>query len=149
MSEDFRIFLEHIRSSEFELGVDKGKWGVAGDLQFPNLPHVVLWVKASGINCPEKFFLRFELTNYPTAAPTAGLWDVESNQTLPFTSFPKGHDSVISVFKNQNHLYAPCDRLNGHPDWYNHPVYKEWCWYPGDTIVKYLRFIYDTLQCAR
>jgi hypothetical protein len=143
-------FLKHLQSIEFEEGVDRGKWGVAGDPQLPEWPNVILWVSTSKLSTAlPRYFIKLELTNYPITAPAGSLWDIENNQQLSYGFYPKGDVSVTNVFLHQPHIYAPCDRNNNHPDWLNHPDYGEFFWKPEHTIVNYLKFIYHVLQSAK
>lgn len=73
--------LEHISSIRFEEGVDRGKWGIADDLQFPLWPFVIFWVQAN-LDGLRKYHIRFDLTDYPSIGPAGRLWNFESQSFL-------------------------------------------------------------------
>lgn len=140
------LFLLHIDSVEFEEGVDRGKWGIADLPRFPDSPFAFFWIKSS----TGRFYFRFDLNDYNNSAPAGCLWDIEKNAQLLSAQFPKGSEIVTSVFKQPGNLYAPCDRNNGHPEWKDHPDYGKWVWVSNaDSIVKYLRFLYNVLSSTR
>lgn len=130
-----------------------GKWGIvdAGPL-YPTWPVVDIWVAAhEKVGSPDKYYFRFNLSGYPSTAPTACPWNIATNQKLAFDKWPKGGLLVSSVFRiewfNRNALYAPCDRgadLPGHSNWAQQ--HAEYYWQSTFTIHKYLRFLYEILH---
>lgn len=150
MSVDKNIFNEHVESASFQIGVDEGKWGINdNDNSRSHWPYEYIWIKASPKeNCPDKYYFRFELSNYPGQAPTACPWDNTTGMRLESSKWPSG-GIVSSVFNpnwNANALYAPCDRMAmpGHDSWKGqHP--NLW-WKSEFTIVVYLEFLYGLLN---
>lgn len=153
------IYREHVAGALFLMGVDEGAWGIRGSLEELVWPNVVLWCKATPSK-PEagadKYYLRFDLDGYPTAAPLATPWDVTKDQMLDRDRWPQWSDHVKEVFKwdwwkKGQGLYAPCDRSivsepgGGHRNWQEqHPA--DWWTTNNSTIVKYLRFLKKTLN---
>ena len=143
--------MEHdIESIQYQEGVDRGKWGIAEEPQFPNWPLMYFWVKASGRDkAKDRYYFRFELNGFNQMAPVGLLWDPLNDSALDFSNYPSNSVIVSKVFKKGGLIYAPCDRNHTHPEWANHPVYGEWFWRSGDSIVKYLNFLYMILKSAR
>jgi hypothetical protein len=155
MSPDERLFKAHLEEASFESGVDAGKWGLQGEAKDVVWPHAVLWVAAdTQLYAPGKIYLRFDLTGYPVAAPTACPWNVGTNQRLEDAAWPKLTGKCKLVFRHdwqiKNALYAPCDRLamNGHQNPWE-KQFPMWWWQPTFTIVKYLRFVHLCLNPNR
>ncbi len=149
MSIDENLFDTHINESWFQIGVDSGKWGIHS----VDWPVAVIWVKAKPkINQPEKYYFRFELTNYPQQAPTACPWDINTKQKLEHNGWPKGAGFVSSVFNPGWNggiaLYAPCDRIAmaGHDQWKTQ--YPDLWWNSDMKITKYLVYIYTLLNSS-
>jgi hypothetical protein len=98
-----------------------------------------------------ELLLRFDLTNYPEAAPTASPWDLERNQVLNPILWPTGPARVDRAFNpgwNAHALYLPCDRLAlpGHDAWRTqHP---SMIWSPTGDITQYLRIVHDLLNSS-
>ncbi len=121
MSPDERVFHDHISGARFQNGVERGRWRLVGDIEWP----IVLLAVSAGSrdNAPEEFFLRFDLTGYPASAPTAMPWNPKRGTVLDADKRPKG-DRVGHVFRSDweegRALYAPFDRValdRYHPDW--------------------------------
>lgn len=117
---DERAFREHITSPRFSDGIERGRWRIVGDI---NWPYVLVAVSAAPReNAPKEFFLRFDLAGYPTVAPTATPWNPTSGGILEAGLRPKG-EHAGHVFRTDwedgKALYAPYDRvaLKGHPGW--------------------------------
>ncbi len=85
---DERIFRAHIAAPAFQLGVETGRWRLVS-VAWPNA--LVAVRAATRENCPGEFSLRFDLTNYPAAAPTATPWDTATDSMLPAHLRPKGN----------------------------------------------------------
>lgn len=144
-------FRAHIEESPFLEGVDRGKWGLHGEVAEIKWPNPLIWICAAPKpNCPDRVYLRFDLMGYPNDAPTACPWDIAKSAKLEHAKWPRGQRYVSKVFKpgweNGKALYAPCDRLAmiGHEQWKKtHPA--DW-WVSSDTIVKYLAGVHRLLQ---
>ena len=154
MNPDERLFKAHLEEAAFQSGVDAGKWGLHGDVNSIVWPNATLWVAADKeVYTPGKIFLHFELTNYPTAAPTACPWNIETNQRLEDAAWPKLTGKFHLVFRHnwqiRTALYAPCDRLTipGHGHW--ETQFPMWWWKSNFTIVKYLAFVHQCLNPNR
>jgi len=151
MTPDEAMFNKHILEAGFQMGLDEGHWGIfEEDSINTTWPQVFIWIAARPkVGCPDKYYLRFDLQGYPSAAPTACPWDVENDVRLDSDKWPKGGPTISSVFNplgwNSNALYAPCDRLAmiGH-DW--RQDFPDYWWQPTFKIEKYLQFIYTRLQ---
>jgi hypothetical protein len=149
MGPDERLFRQHLEGAPYLIGVEEGRWG--GEESSPLLwPHIVFWVQALvKPGCPDRYHLKFELSNYPKQAPTAMPWDFEKSTQLAVDKWPRGGRFVSDVFKHgwkKDALYAPCDRLaiEGHPAWpQEHPADF---WRPKHTICNYLEYIYRLLN---
>jgi hypothetical protein len=150
MNPDHKIVIEHIESGEFQIGVEENKWDIINfDKEILNWPNAFIWVNAAKKQgLPDKYYFNFDLSNYPEQAPTARPWDIESNQPLETTKWPKG-GRVSFVFNpgwRTFALYAPCDReaMKGHESWKEkHPN----LWWRSDfKITIYLEFLYGLLN---
>src|SRR4051812_24691860 len=87
-----------LESIPFLEGVDRGKWGIAGDPQFPNWPYVYFWVQASGLGEAHALYhFRFDMSGHNTSAPIGNVWDIEKNEQLAEAMFPRNHWSVTNV----------------------------------------------------
>jgi hypothetical protein len=146
---DHECFLEHLALPAFQQGLDQGAWGVVKN-DAVVWPDAILWISAPvRTNSPDRFYLRFNLRDYPEKAPTATVWDIDRNQRLDPAKWPKGRGDVAMAFRtNWNNaiaLYAPWDRvaLACHPDWAaKHPGVA---WKRSHTIVHYLRMTLELL----
>lgn len=149
MRPDEKIFLEHVISPVFQIGVENGRWGIHESEK--HFPQVVIWIKAREIdNVATNVYFLFDLTGYPEAAPTSVPWNIELDKKLDFAHWPKGGPLVQSAFnpswQNGDALYIPCDRIamHGHDAWKTkHP--NDW-WTPKKTIVHYLRIVHKLLN---
>lgn len=153
MKPDLLQFKQHVSEAGFQTGVDSGMWGIVDeDPEYPNWPFVIIWVQAAQKdNHPDKYHFRFELSSYPSQAPTACPWEVELQSRLPNEKWPKGSKFVSNTFNpawNLNALYAPCDRLAmaGHEGWQT--VFPELWWKPTFKIQVYLYFLHRLLNSA-
>ena len=153
MTPDESIFRLHTASAEFRQGIDEGMWDIVENKVQMQGPFVIIWIAArQKPGCPDKYFFRFNLQNYPSVAPTACPWDVDTDQRLPDEKWPKGGPQVSTVFNpnwNKNALYAPCDRvaMEGHREVWEKQFPDYW-WQPHFTIVKYLNFVYRRLNSS-
>lgn len=127
VSPDERTLREHLAQGRFYAGVAGGRWHLI-DVAWP---FVLIAVSAADRpDSPTEFVIRLELTGYPHTAPTGGLWDVESDSSLPADRRPKG-ERAATLFRTDGWtggataMYAPWDRigLESHPDWaQKHPL---------------------------
>lgn len=154
MSPSERLLKAHLEEASFQSGVDAGKWGLQGETSAIVWPHVVMWVAADPqVYAPGKIYLRFDLTDYPTTAPTACPWNVGTNSRLENALWPRLTGKFMRVFRHdwniKDALYAPCDRLamKGHEIW--EKQFPSWWWKADFTTVKYLGFVHLCLNPNR
>jgi hypothetical protein len=135
-----------LEKPEYLSGEFDSDWGKVEIENGPQWPISIFWVRAKG---NLKYYLRFDLTNYNQEAPTAQLWDIETNLPLAQEHFPKWSKRCLQVFKiwGNQCIYLPCDRMaiNGHSDW---PVLHAYLvWKSGiDSIHKYLNEVHQILN---
>jgi hypothetical protein len=154
MTPDERAFRADVAKAAFRLGEVDGRWRLISIAW----PHVIIAVVAKdGLS----FFLRFNLTGYPTTLPTAGFWDVERNTILAFDRWPRSRRpynlgpnncgrlaaSFRPDWKNGTALYLPCDResVAGHDNWRTEMPAKVWRASIG--IIQYLELVHELLHC--
>jgi hypothetical protein len=127
---DERALREHLRGGRFQSGVAAGHWR----LIFVNWPVTMVAVSAAKYpDSPVEFVLRFELCGYPHTAPTGGLWDLETDTSLPTDRRPMG-ERAAQLFRTDGWaggataMYAPWDRvgLQAHPDWAQKYPHDAW-----------------------
>jgi hypothetical protein len=102
-------------------------------------------------NSPTEFVLRFELTGYPHTAPTGGLWDVATDNSLPAGQRPKGARAA-QLFRiggwvgGSTAMYAPWDRmgLQTHPDWAQ--KHRLQAWNPTRDLSFILTNVHEVLN---
>jgi hypothetical protein len=143
-----RLSFEHDLTNEsFVVGEKLGQWHVV-DLCWPNCSIAVS--AACRDNAPKEFLLYFDLTGYPSSAPTSTPWDAETNTPLAIGKRPAGR-RANAIFRRDGWnkgigLYAPYDRLamNGHDNWQSEFPYL-W-WKPEYDITFYLQQVYDVLH---
>ena len=145
LTPDERVFRAHVASARFQAGVDRGEWRLV-EIAWP---HVVIAVSAAPReNGPDEFGLRFDLTGYPAAAPTAAPWDLAEDAPLDPGGWPKG-ERVGRAFNpgwKRDALYIACDRtaLVDHQNWITqHPRYL---WSPKEDITFYLRLVHELVN---
>jgi len=143
-------FQQHIQEASFQIGIDEGYWDLHNTDLKTSWPFVIIWIKAREVNnLPGRYYFRFDLSGYPSQAPTSCPWDVKSNTKLNANQWPKGGRITMSIFNpqwNPSALYIPCDRTaqKGHEAWKDkHP---ELWWQRTDDITKYLTFLHRTLN---
>lgn len=143
---DQRAFLDHLRSARFQAGVDAGRWHLISR----SWPHALIGIAAAPREkAPDEFVLRFELSGYPTNAPTGCPWDIATSSILAADKRPKG-TRVGQIFradwKGGIALYAPWDReTQDHPDWA--AKYPMCIWTPRRDLTFYLTNVHDALNC--
>lgn len=145
---DERVFRAHVSGGAFLRGAVRGRWRLVSI----SWPYALITVSAAprehGVS---ELLLRFDLSNYPNATPTAAPWDAERNALLDPGRWPTGHSRVASAFNpgwNPQALYLPCDRLAiaGHDPWRTqHP---SMIWSPTGDITQYLRIVHELLNSS-
>ena len=150
ISPDERVFRDHVDSSRFVDGINRGRWRIVGDIVWP---HVLVAVSAAPRNnAPKEYFLLFDLSGYPESAPTATPWNPETGDALGAEMRPKG-ERAGHVFRSDweggKALYAPFDRValeRYHPDWRER--YPRQAWNATRDIVWILQFLHELLNDA-
>lgn len=145
---DERALLEHLRGGRFLAGADAGRWRLIS-VEWPVA--LIAVAAAQRPDSPDEFVLRFEMTGYPNTAPTAGLWDIGANASLPAERRPKG-ERAAQLFRTDRWLggptamYAPWDRvgLQAHPDWAK--KYPHEAWTPARDLSFVLANVYEVLN---
>lgn len=146
-SPDERVFRAHLGNGAFQSGVDRGRWQPVS-IDWPFALIAVSAAERQG--APGEFVFRFELSNYPAAAPTAQPWNAESGAALAHCDWPGGGGRIALAFnpewKSGTCLYLPCDReaIEGHDHW--RTLHPEMIWSPDADITQYLRIIHDLLH---
>ena len=134
---DERAVRAHLNSGAFLAGVAAGRWSVVG----VEWPYVTVMVSAAPREgAPPGYTIRFELSGYPTIAPTGCIWDIERNEPLAAELRPKG-DEVAILFRVDawpaapNAMYAPWDRLAlvDHAGWST--TAPHFAWHEGRTLT--------------
>lgn len=146
VSPDEQVFRAHVDGAEFLAGVDRGDWRLI-ELVWPIA--LIAVSAAPRTNAPNEFILRFELSNYPVAEPTAALWDLVAGTALAPESWPKGVGRVATAFNagwNPHALYIPCDRLaiRGHDAWKT--THRRYIWDSTKDVSFYLRLVHELLH---
>ncbi len=146
---DERAFHADIEAGAFQLGVCMGKWRLVET----HWPIAYIAVAASCRDgAPQEFCFRFDCSGFPSAAPTAMLWDYECKQALAVARWPNGASRVPAVFrpdwKEGSCLYLPCDRVSieGHHNWPSE--YPSLQWSPTRGIAMYLEEIHSLLNSS-
>lgn len=154
MKPDERLFKAHLEEASFQSGVDAGKWDLHGELAEIVWPFAIIWIAAdTTVYAPSKVYLRFNVDQYPTVAPTACPWNVGTNARLENEVWPIVSGKFAKAFRHdwqiKDALYAPCDRLAmaNHDQWKQQ--FPNWWWRPDFTIVKYLSFVHQCLHPNR
>ena len=145
---DARAVHAHLRGGRFLAGVAAGRWRLVSI----SWPHAIIGLSAAEREkAPTEFALRFEMSGYPYAAPTGGLWDVEADASLPAERRPKG-ERVATLFRadgwhgGATATYAPWDRmgLQAHVDWAQ--KYPMEAWNPTRDLSFILNQIHERLN---
>jgi hypothetical protein len=145
---DERALLEHLRGGRFIAGVAAGRWRLIS-VAWPVM--LVAVSAAARAGSPSEFVLRLELTGYPHAAPTGGLWDRANESSLPAEQRPKGVRAA-QLFRTDGWIggatamYAPWDRvgLQAHPDWAQ--VHRLRAWSPARDLSFLLANVHEVLN---
>ena len=148
LSPDTQAFRAHLDEGPFRLGETRGYWRLIA-IDWPLADIAVQAARRE--HAPTEYVFRFDLTNYPQAAPTARPWDLERNTSLAPAHWPAGRQRVPKVFnpgwKDGSCLYLPCDRISieGHHEWPK--VFADLIWKPNTSdITLYLGAIHDLLN---
>lgn len=135
-----RTFLAHLRRAEFEAAVAARRWRLV-ELDWPVA--LIAVSAAERPKAPQEFVLRFDLMGYPSEAPTAIPFDLETGARLAPEKLPKGPrlSGNMAFRPDWPGLYLPVDRtaLNGH-NW------RTWRWDDTRDISFYLRLVYELLN---
>ena len=151
MLPDERAFRDHVARGRFQAGTDRGDWRIKRDAWPHPLISVAAGKRESG---PDAFRFRFDLNQYPRAAPTSQLWDAKGDGPLAPELWPIGTGRVTIVFNpswmpapNVHALYHPMDRLAlvGHDNWRSQDPGSIWDPSRMD-IVDYLQVIHELLH---
>jgi hypothetical protein len=142
-----KLIRQHLAGGRFRAGVDRGDWRIVNELDWPQL--VIAIRAAPRASGPVEFALRFDLSDYPTRAPTAAPWDLETNTQLAAAKRPKGHRVGMAFradWEGGRALYVPYDRvaLESHPAWATQ--YARYAWNPTKNITFYLRNVHELLN---
>lgn len=143
---DQRAFDEQANDPAFRAGVHRGCWRIER-VTWPVVDISVAAVPREG--APDRFVLRCDLTNFPANAPSATLWDPDTDAMLPIERRPKGEDAGV-VFRvdweGGRALYAPYDRvgLSTHQNWATD--YPRTAWTPTRTLTWWVNRIFELLN---
>jgi hypothetical protein len=148
MGPDERTVRAHLAGARFRAGVAAGQWRLI-ELSWPYVLIAVSAAERAG--GPSEFVIRFELTGYPSTAPTGGLWDVDADGSLPAERRPKG-ERAASLFRTDGWaggpfaMYAAWDRLGlqAHPDWAQ--TYRLQAWNASREISFVLSRVHEVLN---
>jgi hypothetical protein len=142
---DQRAVRDHLRSSRFRAGVADGRWRLvcavepeadaSGNVEsLIGWPFVIVAITAAPTaNSPGEFAIRFEMSGYPHAAPTGGIWDIDADLSLAAERRPKGPE-IVQLFRTDGWtggataMYAPWDRvgLASHLQWAQTCPHSAW-----------------------
>jgi hypothetical protein len=138
----------HFESTRFRAGVSAGYWRMV-DVSWP---HAIIAVAAAPrSNSPDEYMIQFELEGYPEVAPTGGIWDCESQQSMAAGGRPKGERAAL-LFRMDGWgpapyaMYAPWERkaLADHTDWAQ--KYPMSAWNPTRDLTFVLTHIHEILN---
>ncbi len=132
-----------LKAAPFLHGVAKGRWRLQSVTGHIALVYVAARDKTW-------YLIRFDCQNYPQAAATGGVWDLELSRVAPAETWPNGGARISAVFnpnwKGGTALYIPCDRqsIDGHGNWVTQ--YASMLWDSSLGLVCYLALIHELLQ---
>jgi hypothetical protein len=146
MAPDEKALRADVAEPAFRASVADGRWRLI-DIAWP---HVFIAVRAKDAR---EYVLRFNCAAFPTAPPTAGPWDMQTNAVLAFDLWPRSRGGRVGAvfnprWKGGTALYLPCDReaIAGHDGWRTQMPSK--IWRPSAGIVQYLELVHELLNCA-
>jgi hypothetical protein len=155
------IFEKDFTLDAFLAGCVRGRWGFLDDTArregVPVIiwPNAVIWIKAAQRpKSPDSYCFYFDLTDYPSAAPTSYCWNPETRTLLSDDLWPCSRKAEELTFRKnwpgngRRALYAPWDRMarldGSHAEWL--PL-AGLIWNPEKhTIADYLRHTYELLN---
>jgi hypothetical protein len=133
----------HLTEGRFSLAVASGHWTVER-VAFPTVD-VRVFGRGGDLG------LRFEVTDYPTRAPTGRPWDLERDAPLEPAHWPTGGRADATFRKdwsaqNNGALYIALDRvaLESHSDW----ATRHDAWTSSRSIYDYLLHVHHVLRTA-
>lgn len=155
------IFERDLASDAFQAGCARGRWGILDDATRPEgaaaitWPNAAIWIKAAPrAKSPACYHFYFDLSDYPSAAPTSYCWDLQTRALLDDNLWPRSRNAEELTFRKgwpdsgRRALYAPWDRMaradGSHAEWM--PL-TGLIWNPEKhTIADYLRHTYELLN---
>jgi hypothetical protein len=145
MAPDEKAFRADVAKATFRAGAAEKRWRLVSIAW----PYVLIGITAKD---GREFVLRFDCSGYPTAPPTARLWDIQRHVPLSFDQWPRSQGGRLGAVFNTNWkagtaLYLPCDReaIAGHENWRVEMPSK--IWRPSVGIVHYLELVHELLNC--
>jgi hypothetical protein len=144
---DERAFRADLERAPFLLGVAEGRWKLL------SMTGVITTISITA-KAGREYALRFDVSGYPQTAPTARLWDAETNAPLAVSKWPRSAcgGRLGAVFRTDwkagTALYLPCDReaIQGHDNWHSQMPSK--IWRPAVGIIHYLEQVHELFHCA-
>lgn len=153
MSNDQLRFEEHLLEPGYRQGEILGYWLQIKGEKVPEWPFSLfsISVPLRENTTIDKYYLRLEVSNYNITAPGGCFWDIEKNQRLEHSFWPRVtgpyHPAFRTDWSHPHQLYAPWDRggLLSHPEWLqNNPAVS---WKSGySRIGDYLMIMYEILN---
>ena len=143
---DERALRRHLESAHFQDGVQRGRWRVVGEVEWP---HVMIAVSATHRDGSlHEFFFRVDVEGYPELPPNFTPWDPVAGDVLGPEERPTG-GHLGRLFRTDweggKALYAPFDRvaLRSHPNWaQQHPSAA---WRPDKGLAEALQLLHRDL----
>jgi len=109
MKPDESLFKTHLEEAPFQSGCDAGKWGLLGEIVWPN---ATIWVRADEQLLPSgKVHLKFTLDGYPANAPTASPWTLSEMKKQGMDCDQKLLANMQKYFDPTGWLARHCTRL--------------------------------------
>ena len=146
LAPDERTFREHLEAVPYRVGVEDGRWALIR-VAWPYAWFAIRAPHRTG--APDAYVLRFELSNYPTQAPTGMPWDLAGCCRQDVADRPKGgrlDKAFRTDWMNGDALYLPCDRVaqSGHDGW--KVPGSPWWWDDTREISLYLHLVSEMLM---
>jgi hypothetical protein len=147
MPPDERALRIDLDAPPFTIGAALGHWRLVS-LRWPTC--VIAVSAAPRPGAPDEVALKFDLSGYPTSAPTSTPWDIDTDGPLEVQKRPSGRRASC-IFRRDGWnngvcLYAPYDRLamTGHDNW---SIEFPHLWWTGSNdITFYLQHVFDVLH---
>jgi hypothetical protein len=138
-------FRDDLVRGPYLVGADRGRWRLL-EFEWPHVEFAVTAPPRPG--APEEYAFRFELGGYPSAAPTAQVWDLSSGAPLAEGQLPTGGRATEAFNPGWPvpAIYIPTDRLAiaGHDQW--PAAHPSDIWDPSVGIAQYLGLLYELLN---